>query len=66
MNVYAKTKHAISISPVYDPESPKEKMLMIGVSPSPLLDGLISLEYYNKTVDLGVTTQLYTARGSQS
>jgi len=66
MNTWAKTKHPISISPVYNPSDPTNYMLFLGVSPSPLLDGLITTEYSNSTTALGITTQLYTARGSQS
>ncbi len=36
------------------------------MSPSPLLDSGIEVRYYNETTSLGLTTQLYTAAGSQS
>ena len=36
-----------------------------GVSPVPLLDSIILQEYENTTTYLGLTEQLYTARGSQ-
>lgn len=36
-----------------------------GVSPSPILDSAIYIEYYNETTSLGPTTTLYSAGGSQ-
>jgi hypothetical protein len=40
-------------------------MGLYSVSPSPLLDTGIEVRYHNGTTSLGLTTQLYTAAGSQ-
>ena len=64
--MYEVNWHYVTTSPIYDPTDFKYLMKTYGVSPSSLLDDSISIVYENKTTALGLTTQLYTARGCQA
>jgi hypothetical protein len=54
------------IAPSYDPQNNAISKYMFAVSPSSILDSSFYTEYTNQSTALGVSTQMYTAGGSQS
>ncbi len=53
--IFPNNTHTVRASAIID-RSQTKRALMVGVSPSPLLDSTIKTDFFNSTTELGVTT----------